>query len=67
MKIVSWNVRGLVSSVKRAAIKSSLRSIKGYIFIFQETKMEFVTDAVIHSLKPFGNVEYVEKPLGRCN
>lgn len=46
---------GWAPPVKRAAIKNSLRSIKGDIILFLETKMEMVSYAVICSLKPFGN------------
>lgn len=51
MKIVSWNMRGLSSSTKRAVLKSSLRAVKMEIFLFQETKLEIIDNCVVRSLK----------------
>lgn len=59
MKIVSLNVRGLGSSVKRVAIKTNLILIKSDITLFQEAKMAIVNESIIRSLQPY---EYVVKP-----
>lgn len=61
MNVVSWNVRGLGSFVKSDAIKASLRSTKGNIILFRETKMETVNKFIIRSLKPYGDVRYAVK------
>lgn len=59
MKIVSWNVRGLGSDIKRAAIKNTLRSVRVDLILLQETKVD---NSMVRSLKPFRDAKHVFKP-----
>lgn len=49
-KIISWNVRGLNERDKRLRVKNLLRDWKTYIVCLQETKLEFVSRAVVLNL-----------------
>ena len=48
MKILSWNVHGLGSRVKRAIIKESVRRNKiDDVLLIQETKLRTVSDSLV--------------------
>ncbi|KAK8652759.1 hypothetical protein V6N13_126784 [Hibiscus sabdariffa] len=50
MRELSWNVRGLGSSVKRSAIHKVLRQQRIEMVFLVETKLEVVSEAVVKSL-----------------
>ncbi|KAK8677347.1 hypothetical protein V6N13_142891 [Hibiscus sabdariffa] len=50
MRVLSWNVRGLGSSVKRSAIHKVLRQQRIEMVFLVETKLEVVSEAVVKSL-----------------
>ncbi|KAK8715577.1 hypothetical protein V6N13_042908 [Hibiscus sabdariffa] len=50
MCVLSWNVRGLGSSVKRSAIRKVLRQQRIKMVFLVETKLEVVSEVVVKSL-----------------
>lgn len=49
-KLISWNVRGLSEVGKRLGIRNLLRGWRAELVRLQETKLEFVSRAVVSSL-----------------
>jgi len=49
-KIVSWNVRGLNEKEKRLRIRGLFADWKAYIVCLQETKIEYISRAVLQRL-----------------
>ena len=47
LKLLSWNVRGLNETDKRLQICNLLRSWKVDIVCLQETKLEWITRAIV--------------------
>ena len=50
IKIISWNVRGANDRNKRKVIKALIRSQKVDLLCLQETKIQEMSQGVIHSL-----------------
>ena len=50
LKILSWNVRGANDRSKRKVIKALIRSQKVDLVCLQETKIQEMSQGVIHSL-----------------
>lgn len=50
MKIMSWNVRGLGSRKKRAAVKDVTRKFRADIVLIQESKLNMVSDSVVQKV-----------------
>ena len=50
LKIISWNVRGLNDRDKRLRVRNMVRRWRPDVICLQETKMELITKAMIHSL-----------------
>lgn len=47
MKMISWNVRGLGSREKRAAVKDVIRKFRAKIVLIQESKLSVVSDSLV--------------------
>lgn len=62
MKLISWNVRGMNSPSKRAAIKGFIKSMKGELVFLLETKMEVIDSQVICSIFVFHEADFVYGP-----
>ncbi|KAG6637440.1 hypothetical protein CIPAW_11G178800, partial [Carya illinoinensis] len=58
-KIVSWNVRGLNESNKRARIKNLLRDWRADIVCLQETKLKLVNRKIVRSVWHCPYVDWV--------
>lgn len=63
MKLISWNVRGMNSSLKRAVTKGLFQSFKGECLFLQETKLENINAYVLRSICPWSNCRFVMCPL----
>lgn len=50
MKIISWNVRGVGSSMKTAIIKNSIRNAKADLVLIKESKMSSINDKIIRKI-----------------
>ena len=50
MKAISWNVRGLGNSVKRAVIKEVIRTFRAELPLLQETKLSSMSQSIIRDL-----------------
>lgn len=61
--ILSWNVRGLGNGVKRRLVRELVSRYKQDIVIIQETKMENIDRAVVHSLCCFSNLGWSVLPF----
>lgn len=57
-KLISWNVRGLNEVSKRLGVRHLLRGWGANLVCLQETKMEFISRAVIRSLWGGNHVGY---------
>lgn len=58
MKIISWNIRGLSSAVKKRYVNSLLKERKPDILLIQETKMELTEDFQVKNLWYDTELEY---------
>lgn len=47
MNVISWNVKGLGSPVKKATIKGVIRSFKADIVLLQETKLSSMSNSTV--------------------
>lgn len=61
--MLSWNVRGLYSDVKRAILKGVFQSVKGECLFIQETKMEVIEAQVVRSFCPWPDGQFVMSSL----
>ncbi|KAK8682808.1 hypothetical protein V6N13_055181 [Hibiscus sabdariffa] len=50
MRVLSWNVSGLGSSIKRSTIRKVLRQQRIEMVFLVETKLEVVSEAVVKSI-----------------
>ena len=50
MKILSWNVRGLGSRVKRKRVRETVIKAAPDVVLLQETKLEVLDDLVVRDL-----------------
>ncbi|KAK8539045.1 hypothetical protein V6N13_135811 [Hibiscus sabdariffa] len=62
MRVLSWNIRGLESWLKRKAIKSLLRKQRIEMTFIVETKLEVVSDDVVKSIWWTGVFRYESVP-----
>lgn len=60
MKLISWNVRGINSSLERGVTKGLFQSFKGECLFLQETKLDAY---VLRSICPWSNCRFVMCPL----
>lgn len=51
MKALSWNVRGLGSSVNRTIIKEVIRSLKVELLLLQEAKLSLMPQMAVRELQ----------------
>ncbi|KAH7861840.1 hypothetical protein Vadar_031605 [Vaccinium darrowii] len=58
MKIISWNIRGLSSAVKKRFVNSLLKERKPDILLIQETKVEQMEDFHVKKLWYDTELEY---------
>ena len=59
LKILSWNVRGLNEQEKRLQVRNLIRHWKADIVYLQKTKLELITQGIIHSLWGGQHVDWV--------
>ncbi|KAG9442214.1 hypothetical protein H6P81_018068 [Aristolochia fimbriata] len=59
MIILSWNIRGVRSPLKRAAIRGAVEENQAKLVIFQETKVMEVSRGLIGDLVPYQNPAWV--------
>lgn len=59
MKLMSWNIRGLGTSVKRKKIRSIVQDRKVDVLFLQETKKAGVSTKLVNSLWPCDDMEYM--------
>ena len=64
LKIIFWNVKGLNDRDKRLRVRNLVRKWGPNVICLQETKMESITRAVIHSLWRGQHVDW--SYLGSC-
>lgn len=50
MKLISWNVRGLGSTLKRNAVRKLVRQERVDLLMLQETKLEEVNNSLFKQL-----------------
>lgn len=58
MRIVSWNVRGMGSELKIAAIKRLIRSSRGNVCLLQESKLDMVNMNLVNKIWGIDNVNF---------
>lgn len=59
MKIITWNIRGLGSTVKKRFLSMLIKERSPGIFLVQETKLESVEVLDIQKLWGKANVDFV--------
>ena len=59
MRILSWNIRGLSSDLKKKVLRKQIRELGVDMLTVQETKMERCEEKHIASLWPWGNYDWV--------
>ncbi|KAK8495164.1 hypothetical protein V6N12_032925 [Hibiscus sabdariffa] len=65
MRVLSWNVRGLESSVKRMAIRKVLRQQRVEMVYLLETKLEQISDELVNVIWELGRFDICESRIDR--
>lgn len=59
MKVLSWNVRGLGSPIKKAIVKEVIRGSKADIVLLQETKLSSMSNSTIKDVCGSASFDWV--------
>lgn len=59
MKVLSWNVMGLGSLVKKAFVKDGIRNSKANIMLMQETKLSFMSNSTVKAVCGSASFDWV--------
>ncbi|KAK8659886.1 hypothetical protein V6N13_030077 [Hibiscus sabdariffa] len=62
MRVLSWNVRGLESSVKRMAIRKVLRQQRVEMVYLLETKLEQISDELVNGIWWTDSFSFIASP-----
>lgn len=63
-KLLSWNVRGLNEAEKHLRVKNLLKRQRADIRSLQESKLEFVSNSAVHSLRECRHLGWCDKTGG---
>ncbi|KAH7862633.1 hypothetical protein Vadar_007453 [Vaccinium darrowii] len=63
MKLISWNIRGLGSSVKKRFVSKSVRDRNPEVLMIQEMKVESLEEGIIKKMWGNPDVEFAESGL----